>query len=211
MNPESFEKKLYIPRDVEGEPNKEDLEFLHSLQEKLSEKNGFVGIAPFGSVVSGYSTEQSDMDLYMLYDDPKVFGGETGAELWKEIQNLTKDRNRKFNILSHNINFDFLLHYIKTDIASTQLATELGAMSRLVTGDRIREYRKKFVAELEKLPQEQKSILLNNIMASLSEKDAASLAKRKERMPELSESEHQNILNERKNMWEKRVKDMWNL
>lgn len=208
---EKYSKELYIFEDVAGNPNKEDLEFLYSLQEELSKKDGFVGLALFGSMVSGYSIEESDIDLYMLYDDPKTLGSEIGAKLWKEIQNLTKNQRRKFNILGHNINFEFLMYYIKGDINSAQLATELGAMSRLVTGDKIETYRNKFVAELGKLPKEKKLIVLNNIIESLSQKDAASLAKRKERMPNLSDEDHKNILNARKNMWEKRVKEIWNL
>ena len=211
MNPEAFKNKLYIARDIEGNSNKEDLDLLRSLQEKMSEKKGFVGLAPFGSIVSGYSNEESDMDLYMLYDDPEGWGGKVGADLWKEIQNLTKEQRKKFDLLGHNINFDFLMHDIKNNVSSAQLATELGAMSRLVTGEKINAYREKFAAELRKLPVEQKTILCNNIVSSLFEKDIASLDKREERMPDLTEEEHQNILTTRKDMWEKRVKKVWNL
>ena len=95
-----------------------------------------------------------------MYDDPTWFGGDISSDLWKETKNLTKEQNRTFNILGHNINFELLMHYINTDITSKQLATELGAMSRLVTGDLIETYRKKFSVVLGKLSPEQKLISL---------------------------------------------------
>lgn len=211
MNPESFEKKLYIPRDVEGNPNKEDLAFLHFLQERLSKKKGFVGIALFGSVVSGYSIEESDIDIYMLYDDPEGFGGKIVLDLRKNIQDAMKEQSRTFHLLCHNINFDFLMHYIETDVESPQLVTELGVMSRLVLGKKIDAYRERFVAEIQKLSSEQRDILRNAIIENLANKDDLSLRKRVERLPDLSGSEHQDILQRRKEMWEKRVRNILNL
>ena len=58
--PESFEKKLYTPRDIEGKPNNEALEQLRDIEDYLRGKyfsgdKKLIGVASMGSIVSGYS------------------------------------------------------------------------------------------------------------------------------------------------------------
>ena len=215
MNPESFKNKLYIARNVEGDPNNEDLALLHSLQEKLADKKGFVGIAPFGSIVTGYSSTESDFDLVDLYDDPDDYpdarNGNIGNELWMEILKLTDGLKRKINIFGQNVNLELFLHSMENGVSNDYLIAGLAQMSGLVTGEKIADYRKKLTLELENLPTEEKTDLLNKVVDYLFEQDAKSLTKRKKRMPNLTEEEHQNILSARKDMWEKRVKEVWNL
>lgn len=220
MKPESFEKKLYIARDIEGGPNERKLAALRELDKRLAESELFVGLAPFGSVVSGYSTEESDLDIYALYSYPKGasldFWQNTREKIRKIESEIEKEQKIKIHLISKNINPQFVIDNIKLGAESKNnpgefVETELAEMSRVVTGKKIDQCRKIISEKLQELSVEQKQQLANSIVDSLVRRDAMSLPKRVKRMKDLSEEEHQSILAERKKMWRERVKKIWGL
>ena len=43
MSKESFETKIYMPRDVEGKPNTEALNLIREIEEKFENNPSFIG------------------------------------------------------------------------------------------------------------------------------------------------------------------------
>ncbi len=220
MKPESFEKKLYIARNVEGEPNEQKLAILRELEKRLAEEESFVGLAPFGSAVGGYSTEESDLDVYALYDFPKGapldFWRNVHQEIKKIKLEIEKEQKIKIHLISTNINPQFIIDNIKLGVESKNnpgefVGTELAEMSRIVTGKKIDQCRKVISDKLQELPAEQKQQLADSVVESLTRRDIMSLSKRIKRMNNLSEENHQKILEERKKMWRDRVSKIWRL
>lgn len=215
MKPEFIENKLYTARDIEGEPNFKELEMIRQLEDRLNKNESFVGIAPFGSMVSGYSTAESDIDIFVLYDDPgitKIDNLEEQAELWeREIKRSGIDAD----ILFQNINLKLILQDLRVGIKLGRphefISPALTQLSRVVTGKRIEHYRRIVSAELQKLTSEQKEKVIDVIVERLVRRDELSLYKRKKRMPELSEEDHQRILEARATKWRKRVQKVWSL
>ncbi|MDP3726202.1 MAG: hypothetical protein Q8R36_03315 [bacterium] len=220
MKPESFTKKLFIARDVEGKPNDKELIALREVEKQLSQDPLFIGLAPFGSVVGGYSTEQSDVDVYILEDYLPAQRESPAEKLRNELITTKLDEIAK----RLHIHIHFIITHINPEIMLQNLAlgiergnpcayieTQLAEMSRLVTGKKINKYRKIIADELQKLSPEQQQQVANNIIESLVRRDVMSFSKRERRIPELTEEDHQRILNEREKMWTKRVKTIWNI
>ena len=53
MNPESLEKKTYITRDIEGEPNIQELAEVRQIEAKLGTIPEFVSVVGEGSIFKG--------------------------------------------------------------------------------------------------------------------------------------------------------------
>lgn len=221
MNPEfqhQAETKLYIPRDVEGKPSREELQTIKEAEKKLSKIPGFVGLAPFGSVVSGYENNASDIDLGILYDSQKDANAYKLLDEYRKTvsEELSKNSKREVNFGLIDINTKNLIEDLNTALASQKEITNspwvrLADMSMLVTGKKIEKQREIIKQELLRLSLEQQQEIASQIMNVLESWDNFSLTKRKERIPELSEQEHQEIMEKRKEMWKHRVEKVWGL
>ncbi len=223
MNPESFEKKLHIVRDVENRPRYEDLELIRRLEKDLSRFESFVGLAPFGSVVGGYGDSDSDIDVYILYDrspdsENKVNDCEQLMEYntveWrKELQ----QKEHKFvDFYFYDVNPDNLVKSARQWIKGRGHPGDhaphgLSIMTRVVTGKKIDQYRQMCAKKLEEFDQRQRQMISDSILRCLLTEDVLSLSKRQKRMPELSAAEHQKILTDREKMWRDRIAKIWHL
>lgn len=105
MREDWFKTKFINPRNIEGEPQIEQLEYTRELFEKLGEKDErFSGIAILGSAVKGYShKEDSDIDVMIFYYEESEQEADT---LWratfkkdfsrlKEAFDLEREKNGK--------------------------------------------------------------------------------------------------------------------
>ena len=226
IKPESFEKKMHIARDVEGNPRREELEIIRQLEEKLSLNKSFVGLAPFGSLMGGYGTKESDIDLFILCDDPELnkplseqkqpsdsdFLQKQAYELGEEM----KRNGRNVEFIFQNINPDYLVKSAKFWLKNRgnlgdYVPLSLEAMTRVVTGKKIDQYRKAMAEKFDELDQKQKRMAADEIMKSLVKREIASLRKRERRMLEISPEDHQKILSAREAMWRDRIRKIWNL
>lgn len=216
-NPD-FENKLYIARDVEGEPNRDDLEIIRGLEERLSEEKSFVGIAPFGSVVGGYSTKESDIDLYVLYDSNDVVEFLRLKESCEEYKNSIWDKiQKKLQIIFTNVDPQMIIEDLKRGVKpnnpgeSISTSNDLVEMTRVVTGKKIDVHRNGIREEIKKLSSEQQQKLSESVLDSLYRREVLSLKKRQERFSDLSEDEHEGILEERRKLWRKRIEKIWGI
>ncbi|TSC95072.1 MAG: hypothetical protein CEN87_84 [Parcubacteria group bacterium Licking1014_1] len=222
MNPESFkqesEQKLYIIRDIEGQPNREELEIVREIEKKLSKHPSFIGLALFGSVISGVSTESSDIDLYVLCDESKFKDEKDYLDFTKTLKNTSIEQsersNKKIQAILEIVTIEGIIAEIKRyfeGYINYFPETILADMSRLTTGKKIGKYRKAISEELHKLPVKNQREAGEKITESIVRRDILSLGKRMERIPELSKQEHREVLEKRKEMWQKRVKKVWGL
>jgi len=228
MDRERLETKLFIPRDVDGEPIAEEIAKIREIEKELANdpdfSKAFVGLASFGSLLSGYSNDskESDIDLFVLYDSKKTelrkFEERKEAPPSGEIKDVTLatcDINPE-NILAglrgwlDQCHIDKERKIVRAPVkGEPRTIIALTAMTRVVTGNKINEYRKAISEVLKELPADEVDEVREAIIENLAYSDSYNLAKRKERMPELTETDHLEILEKRKEMWRARVKNVW--
>lgn len=222
---ERMETKLYLPRDVEGKPNKEELKIVGKIEKELSKYPSFIGVALLGSVVTGYNNsdgepdygdegkQESDIDMLLLFDRNKITSGyefdDIDANNFKLAVDLEQEHGKRIHFAYLVINTDEIKGKLK-NLEGFPVVT-LADMSRLVTGKKINEYRKPIVEEIKKLSPEEKKEFVDILTQYLFDIDTPSLEKRKERMPDLTLEEHKDILEARKEMWRKRVQKIWGI
>ena len=74
-----WKRKLFNPRDIEGEPVKEQLDYVRELFELARKKDSRLkGVTIVGSTLKGYSSPRgehiSDTDITIIYDRPQNQG-----------------------------------------------------------------------------------------------------------------------------------------
>jgi hypothetical protein len=212
-SPETFSRKLYLARNIEGKPNTKEIAELRKLEAGLGNQPDFVSVAPFGSVFRGYGNETSDIDTYVLYDsaddkpgpelEAAVKGWEAGAE----------SGGQEKHAIFQNVNPERIIRDLKAGAAAgdpgEHVATVLSNMTRLTTGDKINGYREAIRTAINELPEEQRQQVKADILDALVRKDTLGLAKRKRRLPGFSDTDHQDVMRAREEMWRKRVESIW--
>lgn len=203
MNPESFKEKLYDPRDVEGNPNIRVLELIREIEEKFKNNPAFVGIVPRGSTVHGYSTETSDLDLLILFDSSK-------------IQTALDDNSFQSEYMRQGVQFFFL--DVNPDLVTHDLelnpdkgpvpVRNLAALTEMVTGDKVGNYRKIISEKFSELPSDSKENIKKRVIDLLMDKEAYSAKKIARRIPDLVIEEEQFLLRRRK-LWEDKFDRIW--
>lgn len=203
MNKESFEKKLYIPRNSEGEPNQRTLEIIRELEEKFEQNPAFIGIVPRGSTVHGYSTERSDIDLLILFDSSKITPDKDDNSFTYEYHMM----GVQFFYLS--INSDHVLHDIELNPDKDGVPIQtLAALTEITTGDKINIYRDKFNAKLNDLPAEAREKIRKRVVDLLMDKEIYSTGKATKRIEELNGTKDE-LLKRRRELWEHRFDQVW--
>ena len=172
QEPEEFkraaESKLHILRDVEGEPNREELGIIRKLEKELSKLPAFIGLAPFGSVMGGYSKDpenkfhDSDIDVYLFFDGGKLetnyglFAG--NVEKIRDSLETTTKKAIHLNVI--DVNPKLVIEKLRGELLGMLTENifpvdEMATMSRVVTGKKIDEYRDTIAQEMRLLSVEQ--------------------------------------------------------
>ncbi len=63
---ENMKEKLFLPWNIDGEPNLEYLNFLVGMDTRLKDEPGYIAVGGFGSQFKGYADESSDFDVIVL-------------------------------------------------------------------------------------------------------------------------------------------------
>ncbi|MEK7083003.1 MAG: hypothetical protein AAB972_02430 [Patescibacteria group bacterium] len=210
MKFESFEKKLYIPRDVEGKPNKEALEEIRELEKQFAKSPMFVGIAPTGSMVEGYSTVSSDIDIHILFDatpdnEDKVYN--ELREIALESQRVRKQEGKRdLGDIYENINPETTWREFKNG-DSAPLVAILSELTRIVIGDKIDRYRQIYKEELHKIPIRKRKQVLDGVANFLAQSEEPSSIKRITRI--ISDKSKTEIFYKRRDLWKRRIDALW--
>ena len=211
LNPEAFKNHLYIPRNVEGEQNKEQTELLRKLEEVLKRRPEFVGLAPSGSVMKGYSNEKSDFDVWVVVDSSCLVSP-------LDCLNSSSEEFKEFTEQGMHV---LILHIAnEIDIGSYEYMKDnkkfeprivgaVATLTGLVTGSKIDKYRDQICQKIKRLTLEQQSALKNQVMDILAYRDRMSIDKIIKRIPELDTEDIIEIINGRDELWQKRWDEVW--
>lgn len=199
MNNESFEKKLYIARNAEGELNKEALDVIRELEQRPEDHPVFIGIAPKGSIVSNRS---SDIDLTMILDSSKL---EEPTDI--NEADIHREYERKgVNLFFVDINPEKVL--INPEQIAPYDIDAFSELTKIVTGRKVDYYRQLFRERLRQLSPEKLEELRSLVSDELIKEDAYSLPKLTKRIPELTDKAH-DIIETRRNLWLNRWDKIW--
>ncbi|MFA6189984.1 MAG: nucleotidyltransferase domain-containing protein [Candidatus Staskawiczbacteria bacterium] len=215
---ERMETKLYLARDIDGEPNSEELQAIRQLEQELSSREDFIGIAPYGSVVAGYNTDNSDLDLIILYDNSQESRGkipkiEYGLKQICEM--IGKANNIEISPDLVGIDLEAVLSDIKRSFSGDKMnifpRRALISLSRLAIGNKVDDYRRIIAEELHKLTKDQQEEVIADLVYALHFIDSASGLKRSSKMRRMWIHEHDEIIEKRKELWERRVRKIWGI
>jgi predicted nucleotidyltransferase len=207
--PESFEKKLFIPRDAEGNPNTEALQEVREIEGRLEAHQAFVGVQIFGSTLGGYSIESSDLDIKILYDaaeSESEIEGQLATIMNSVIAETLNDPSRKqVRYRTSNINIDLMI----SDLESNNPAGIITASDLFfkVAGKRIENYRQRFADFVRTLPQEERARIEEQILNEIMSRELEKLPKLEERIPE-ARANRETWLRARMALWAKRIEQL---
>ncbi|MES2436652.1 MAG: hypothetical protein V4519_01455 [Patescibacteria group bacterium] len=207
----NFGEKLYSPRDIDGNKNSEIIEQVRDLEERLTPYPWFIGVSPFGSTMKGYSNEESDLDVRILYDEPILktsddlelyrnmnewaaqFKGKTGRDLNVLLEPIDSNRVREYFTIIKNRSF-------------APIPSELVNMCKMTTGHVIDAYRSSMVAGFSMLGDKQKDFVLSGLLNEFKRDEYASLEKFKNRV---DSKNHQEYFQERMELWKHRIEEVF--
>lgn len=217
---EDFKKKLYLARSAEGESNKEHLELLREFASEMGEYPEFVGLAPKGSVVKGYSNEISDIDVTILFDSGKlrennIDRDKDEEEFLGETETLRKYKTEGIQFFFLDLNFE--LNTESFDIQAEDAENSMGyffkktlvELTKITLGDDVENYREVYKEKLNTIKEEHKREKIKQMVVKLLlNEDKIGMTKLVQRHPEL-EGHRQEILDSRRELWEKRYDKIW--
>ena len=211
---ESFEKKLHNPRDSEGKPNADSIHQIRELEHRLATHPAFVGLGLYGSTFSGYSTEESDLDVRILYD---ASPGDASKSAYDELEKMANrvqdehmiDRKRCIGFQLQNINAEAMLHDLEIDSTEVKALALTGMVDLFlkVTGAKINGYRNRIADYIGTLPPDKAEHIKNEIVDRLMRKELLRMPKLTERIPGIKEKEAE-LLGARKKLWRDRVEKL---
>lgn len=218
MNLESFEKKLIIPRDIEGNINERELRAIDQIAEELKNEKSIVGIMPFGSSILGYKKPDSDLDIEVLYDTYLVPEENSGNDdLSKERlekvcegikAEILKNKGLEVNFSFIDLRFNRMIEDIKGGYWKDH-SLSIAWLCRFGRGPKIEEYRKQLSGYFEKLAEDRKVDVAHFVAVTIMACEEPSLLHLCERVPEYA-SKEKELAEERTKMWEERVKKLFN-
>ena len=210
----SLEEKLYIARNIEGEPNTEVLDSLRDFDKEMSQISEFISLCPQGSTVRGYSVDKSDIDLAILYDSggakyntPEYWEvqkkiAERAQEIKSEIWDATKqvsERPKNFQFRFGDINHDVM----ESNLANGRLK-EFAYLVSLNTGKRIESYRDYWKEKINAMSENKKETIISgvlDILVSNTDLDINTLAER------TNIKSKDELLEKRRELWKKRIEN----
>lgn len=181
MEGTSLENKLFILRDIGGRPNKEAIQTVREIEQRLSSNPEFIGLALRGSIIRGYSTKTSDVDLTILWDSSLSSDYFSTLRKFQNIaeeksMNSTREPRGEFKV--RDINPSIISGVSKSHLDERALAN----IFRLVTGKKIEAYRQYWIESLQKIPKKDREKILNGTAYELAYDDLLGWDKMVERI-----------------------------
>lgn len=214
--PRNLDNKLFDARDIEGNIRSEDINNIRELNELISERPSIVGIGVYGSTVGGYSNEDSDLDLRLLWDSSEEGYSYKTVKANKEfvenaIANIDGFKNKKVTFIENDLNPE----YMKASLESQNLGhidssvyQSIAQVCRLVPGKKIDKYRQIYAEEIGKQPKWLQEEVISKVVNYFVEEDANRNYKIRKRTGK-TEEEIRKLMETRKNMWEKRARKIY--
>ncbi|MCX6752537.1 MAG: nucleotidyltransferase domain-containing protein [Candidatus Nomurabacteria bacterium] len=211
----SFEKKLFIFRDTEGHESKRELRVIDRINDELCKEKSFVGIVPFGSTVLGYREGNSDLDIQVMYDS-LLNDGEDEEQVLERIKRVcdklkTEIKNEyNLEVSFQDTPLDFSFNEMLSELKEGKYfsnSRHIAWLLRLGKGPKIEYYRKQIAECFRGLPEKNISEITNWIVDSIMSFEELSIKNMCERLTKYKGKEVV-LIESRKKLWEKRVKDI---
>ena len=95
-----WEHKLFQPRDIEGEPVTEQIEYVRELFEGYRKRDPRLkALTIIGGTLKGYTKPDSDIDVALIYDDSPVEGANSTSDFCLNFcdyeDRMNKERREK--------------------------------------------------------------------------------------------------------------------
>ena len=208
--PKSAESKFAIPRNKDGEPNPEVFKITKDFVEKLSKYPSFIGAAPYGSKMRGYSNEDSDTDI-AIFTQPPTDSNSTDQhaeqyELRRDALEATYAHGGPDAI--HIQYYDLDENAIKHSIANHNFypgRMALASFFGVVSGPKIDEYRKLIAELVNALPEDKRDKFIKDMILMALSLENSRKSTVEERITETKEAPMETL---RKPVWEKRIHDI---
>lgn len=204
-----FEGKLYNPRSAEGEPNWAELKQIRELDEALSSHEGYVGLAPYGSTIGGYSNKDSDIDvkiffdndIYKKHDYKDRYNFEALSKITEAARKSFRNQGeRDVHIYFHDITLNTFTKPEFTD--PFEYGHRAADIFRMTTGDKIDAYREKVVDYVRQFSQDYQDTFKRAVAGKLLEFERASIKKHAARVSGTDEAQ---IIEDKRKLLEQRV------
>lgn len=212
-HPRLSKEKLFIPRDIEGEPNEDIFPILRDFGERLAHHPDFIGVIIEGSQIRGYNEKDSDLDIRIIYDDD--IQREVSTSLVEEATSVAKglqnDFGQKIQLFYQPIEPKRHLGE-KNMPMDFYLGETLGILCELGVGPKLDLYREKFAKQIQRLPASDQERLIERAVTWLLESEDVRKRRMQRRMPGIyAESEFKQTQEQRKGMWERRVRKIFKI
>lgn len=178
---EYLQNKVYVARNVEGEPNLHAMSSIRKIEKKLKSIPQFISLLPEGSMFKGYSVNKSDLDLTILFDSGGIkptsreyvemrnsifsVAQEAKLELWEEMDSLGLFKT----------NFDFVCIDINTESLETNILRksfkEVSSIFKMCSGLEISSYRKFWFSKILSLPDQEIDSFISTLVETLADGD----------------------------------------
>lgn len=174
------EAKVCNLRTIEGRPNSKVIDYIREAERQFLPYPEFVGLALRGSLIRGYSTEDSDADLIVLGDSKFCPDGPQLNRLFEVARDISSERRASCGSVK-NINIERTTN-MRDGWPNTDVVADI---FRIVTGDKINAYRRHWIERLRARPVEEKDQILKSMAGRLADDDAAGWEKMAVRLSRL--------------------------
>jgi predicted nucleotidyltransferase len=210
--PQTAGERLVIPGNKEGKFDLSFYDVAKSLDEKLREVPGYVGVVSVGSHTRGFADRYSDFDTIVLYDSTQQ--GSNYAKLesrfskhWS-ILNATEGKQIDGAMVDLNPDLvrDDLVRLSRGGRIGTVSTIRLGAMfAQTAIGERLDEYKREMVTTLKQLRGNSVDELGLLLAKAMVEEERSSEPKLKERFGVLTQKQIDTMWSERTEIWRKQI------
>lgn len=201
-------KKLYNARNTEVAPNLEPFKIAHELDEALREFPAYVGVVPYGSTMHGYSDAASDVDIAVFVDHEIE-----SRSLYNKASEIAQKYGQHVRVATYDLDRFTMANIVhqRDGIGRVALALFCGR----VIGPKVSEYRAMIAELIRQLPAEKRGDFIKLLSLNAAIYDLYGGYKASERISSLegkSEKELQKLyLEKRQPMWEKRIRNVFEL
>lgn len=200
--PEKREDQLFIPRNLEGEPNWEIFDTADALEGLLSKYPWFIGLTIYGSKMLGYSNKDSDLDIGVFYDSKEIKLGNLLQDIGMSKNNLPAISKINVDIKTYDLARNRMADLIKGQDGLGYLTFSL--FCGPVKGPRVKEYRDALKVEVENLSEQKRKQFIEDLGDMLGSMDRQNHSERKERGLDTTENDIE-VSPARQELWKKRA------
>jgi len=196
--------------NTEGKLDFEAHKVAEVLNNEMRESLGYIGVAPIGSMVRGYATKDSDIDVVVFRERALVASSTEEDAFIREICEhvVAKSKTKRtFSFIQSRFSEKDVQHVIEMAKQNSYDENPLWMyiFSPTAIGPKIEEYRTMVKEALEPLPEDVREKAVMGMAYALVRAEIRSHEKIEERIPGIDDEQQKNIFRERYNLWMRQI------